>query len=229
MTSTSFTHQRQSDRFYSKKSDDLRAELLILAEDDVLSFPVRLADISETGTAVELSSQFTRDISVAILRLRDIGQTVNIEIAGRLCWNQQTSLGANTCGFRFRRSLSSEIIDQMVDRGWVTRRLEPRTPTKAAVEIRRAHGLPTIHSATLEDFSMTGVRLKLDSVVEVGERLLISKRANDGTAGQSTNRAANGGVSVKWVRPTDEGYDCGCVFQNLAASRAINEAFSRIH
>ncbi|TWT92991.1 PilZ domain-containing protein [Neorhodopirellula pilleata] len=231
ITPPTLNHQRQSDRFYSKNSEELAADLLILEGDDVLAFPVRLADISETGCAVEISAQFNRDIPVAILRIRDIGGTVNLELAGRMCWNQRTSLGANTCGFCFRRPLSNEIIDQMVDNGWVTRRLEPRVRTGAIVEVRRAHGLPTIGMATLQDFSMTGIRLTLNSEVEVGERLLISNRAevdqyDVDAALKSTKRIANGGVTVKWVRPTDDGYECGCVFQNLAASRAINDAFS---
>lgn len=225
MNSTRLNHQRQSDRFFSQSSDDLRAEMLVLAEDEVLAFPVRLADISETGCAVEISSQFNRDIVVAILRIRDAGETINLELAGRMRWNQQTSLGANTCGFCFRRPLSIQTIDQMVDNGWVTRRLEPRVPAKASVQVRRAHGLPAIQNASLEDFSMTGIRLNIDASVEIGERLLISKQTVDQIPSQSTARPASGGVSVKWVRPTKDGYECGCVFQNLNASRAINEVF----
>lgn len=216
-----YNHQRQADRFLAKNSGDLNAELLVLSNDEVLSFPVELADISETGCAVQMSTGLTEGVSVAILRIQDLDQTFNIEVAGRLCWNQQTSLGANTFGFQFRRPMPSETIDEMVDNGWVTRRTEYRTTAKTEIEVRRSHGLQAVKQATLEDFSMTGIRLNLDTNLDVGERVLVSQHSpND------KKSPVVGSVTVKWVRPVGDSFECGCIFQNLASSRAINQAFS---
>lgn len=215
------SHQRQADRFFARNSGDLNAELLILEQDEVLSFPVQLADISESGCAVQMSSTLSEGVSVAILRITDIGETINIEVAGRLCWNQQTSLGFNTFGFQFRRPMPAETIDRMVDNGWVTRRTEHRTPAKTSIDVRRSQGQQAVKQATLADFSMTGIRLNLDTSLDIGERILVSRQMPDGKRAPEV-----GSVTVKWIKPAGDSFECGCIFQNLASSRAINEAFS---
>ncbi|SMP56787.1 PilZ domain-containing protein [Neorhodopirellula lusitana] len=228
----SSSQHRNCDRFVAKNSGELKAELLVLRDDEVITYPCQLADISSGGCAVRATLIRPDEVSVAVLRVKDASGKVDLEMAGRLCWNQQTSVGSNTFGFRFRREMPDETIDFLVSQGFVTRRQEQRISAGTPVQIRRAYGLPSIESATLEDFSTTGVRLHIDHLVDAGERLLVSTSGPD-TAQSSdlaceASKKSSGSVTVKWVRPIEGRYECGCVFQNLASSRAINDTFGAL-
>ncbi|MCM2371383.1 PilZ domain-containing protein [Aporhodopirellula aestuarii] len=206
---------RSCDRFRARNTENLIAELLVLQEDDVVRHPCQMADISVGGCAVKVSLAHPEEMSVAVLRIRDKSGAIDLEVAGRLCWNQQTSVGSNTFGFRFRRLMDGKVIDQMVAEGLVTRRQEARTTVGTKIQLRRAHGHPTVKVATLEDFSTTGVRIHSDQELSVTERLLLT-----------TPSGASGSVSVKWVKPFGNQFECGCIFQNLNSARAINDALT---
>lgn len=219
---------RKADRFHAEKSGDLDAKLMILNEDQVITLPCQLADISVSGCAVRVTEMRNKDVRVAVLQMRDPDGIVNLEIAGRLCWNQQTSVGSNTFGFSFRREMSLETINAMVNAGLITRRLETRTSSGIEVQVRRAYGMPSVDHATLEDFSTTGIRLQVDKPITIGERLLVCKFDDANFAGSDASRPVSGSVTVKWIRPSGELFECGCVFQNLASSQAINDSFAMV-
>lgn len=219
MTATPSTpgsaQNRNGDRFHARNTANLNAELLVLQEDEVVRHPCQMADISVGGCAVRVSLAHPEEMSVAVLRVTDTTGEVDLEVAGRLCWNQQTSVGSNTFGFRFRRLLDAKVIDHMVAAGLVTRRQEARTLAGTNIQLRRAHGKLAVEHATLEDFSTTGVRINSDKELEVAERLLLT-----------TPSGASGSVSVKWIKPSGELFECGCIFQNLNSARAINDALA---
>lgn len=201
---------------------------MILNEDQVITLPCELADISVSGCAVRVSEMKNRDVRVAVLRMRDQDGIVDLEIAGRLCWNQQTSVGSNTFGFSFRREMSPEIINEMVNAGLITRRQETRSSSGIEIQVKRAYGMPTVDRATLEDFSATGVRLQIDEPIAIGERLLLCKFDDASFPNSDTTRSVSGSVTVKWIRPQGELFECGCVFQNLASSQAINDSLAMV-
>ncbi|EMI57019.1 PilZ domain-containing protein [Rhodopirellula sallentina] len=206
---------RNGDRFHARNTANLTAELLVLHEDDVIRHPCQMADISVGGCAVRVSLDRPEEITVAVLRMQDTSGEVDIEVAGRLCWNQQTSVGSNTFGFQFRRLMDPNLIDHMVSAGLVTRRQETRIQLGTPIQVRRAHGKPVLSQATLEDFSTTGVRIHADKELDVAERLLLT-----------TSSGASGSVSVKWIKPCGDQFECGCIFQNLNSARAINDALA---
>jgi hypothetical protein len=165
-------------------------------------------------------------VQVAVLRIRDNEGLVDLEVAGRLCWNQQTGVASNTLGFHFRRDIPIEVINEMVDAGLVTRRQETRISSGIAVQVRRAYGMPNVARARLQDFSTTGIRLEVDTVLSVGERLLVCASRDESVSEPGPGRMVSGSVTVKWIRPQSKGFECGCIFQNLASSHAINDHFS---
>jgi len=211
----SVSHNRAGDRFHAKNKTELIAELLVLQEDKEVRHACQMADISVGGCAVKVAVAQPEELAVAVLRIRDTSGTIDLEVAGRLCWNQQTSVGSNTFGFRFRRPMDAAVIDQMVSGGYVTRRQETRISDGSLVQIRRAPGETVAEHATLEDFSATGVRIHVDQQIHAGERLLIT-----------TESGASGSVFAKWIVKHDNRFECGCVFQNLNSAHAINDALA---
>jgi hypothetical protein len=209
------TQSRQCDRFHARNTANLTAELLVLHEDEVVRYDCQMADISVGGCAVRVNLLTPGEVSVAVLRISDNCGSLDVEVAGRLCWNQQTAVASNTFGFRFRRPMAPEVIESMVAAGLVTRRQETRVTAGIPVQIRRAHGAPLITHAFLHDFSTTGLRVRVDRELMISERLLIT-----------TDVGASGSVSVKWVKAVDNSFECGCVFQNLSSARAINDSLS---
>ena len=121
-----------------------------------------------------------------------------------------------------------ETINQMVDAGLVTRRQEARISSGIEIRVRRAYGMPAVGHATLSDFSTTGIRLQVDQPVAIGERLLVCKCDQASFAGSEAARPVTASVTVKWIRPRGELFECGCVFQNLASSQAINDSFAAV-
>ncbi len=209
------TQSRQCDRFHARNTANLTAELLVLRDDEVVRYDCQMADISVGGCAVRVNLPPPDEVSVAVLRISDVGGSIDLEVAGRLCWNQQTAVASNTFGFRFRRPMAPEVIESMVAAGLVTRRHETRITAGIPVQIRRAHGTPVITQAFLHDFSTTGLRVCVDRELTIGERLLIT-----------TDPGVSGSVTVKWVQAADKMFECGCVFQNLISARAINDSMS---
>lgn len=222
------SQDRQNDRFHAEKSGDLDAKLIILNEDEAVTLPCQLADISVSGCAVRVKEMSSKDVRVAVLRMTDQDGIVDLEVAGRLCWNQQTSVGSTTFGFSFRREMPAETINEMVNAGLITRRQEARISSGIEIQVRRAYGMPAVDHATLEDFSTTGVRLQIDRPIAIGERLLLCKFDEANSAGSEATRSVSGSVTVKWIRPSGELFECGCVFQNLASSQAINDSFAMV-
>ncbi|MEM1227555.1 MAG: PilZ domain-containing protein [Planctomycetota bacterium] len=208
--------QRADQRFVAKTSDTIKAQLLTLDGDRVESIDCDLNDISTGGCAVRASLDHGRDMTVAVLRVHDEDSGFELEVAGKLCWQQQKSVGSNSFGFRFRRPIDNALIEQMVQVGLVTRRQDDRSTCGAIIGTRRAHGRPPIGEAVLEDYSSTGVRLTVDTVPDVGERLLLTSHSGEG-----------GSVRVVWVSSHAGVNQCGCSFVNLASSRAINDAVDR--
>lgn len=205
--------KRQVDRFSARNEVSLDATLTLLHGETTATVACRLSDISIGGCAV--SAQIPRDVSagVAVLRLTRPDKSVAAELAGKLCWAQQTSVASTTYGFQFRRPLDPVIMAEFIENGWVTRRQDERINVGGRISVRRAHGKANISEATLEDCSTAGVRLKLDQEVEENESLLISLDDSSG-----------GTVRVIWAQPDSPGFQCGCVFQNLASARAVNDA-----
>lgn len=205
----------EADRFEAKDADDLKTELFILKEDEVLSYVCQLAEISVTGCSLRVSGVAVGEFPVAVLKIFDANDRINLEISGRLCLQQQKSIQQNAFGFRFRRPIDATVIEGMVAAGWVTRRQEPRIDCGSPILIRRAQGLPAVQKASVKDFSATGIRLHVDQPLQPCERLLIS-----------TQSGASGSVSVKWMKRTETGFDTGCVFQNLNSARSIHDGLS---
>lgn len=211
------SQNRSRDRFAARNASEFESELLVLKENELVAYPCRLADISVGGCAVRATTINPQEVSVAVLRMKDRSGHVDLEIAGRLCWIQQTSVGGNTFGFRFRRNMDPDVIDQMVSQGLVTRRQEERVAYGATIQVRRSHDKPAIGYATLEDFSTAGARLRCDQPLDIGERLLIT-----------TTEGSSGSVQVMWNRETESGFECGCVFQSLTAARSINDSLAAV-
>lgn len=209
---------RTSDRFYAKHRDRLKAVVVILRDDIVKEYECQLADLSQGGCAIRAKLGEDSNVTIAVLRINAPTLGIELEVAGRLCWNQQTSVGSNTFGFRFRRSIDLDLIDQMVNEGLITRREEERMQVGMPVQVRRAHGKSEVNDVVLEDCSASGMRITLLGQVEPSERLLIS-----------TPSGVSGTVTVIWLRRTeDDRCECGCVFQNLRSARAINDELNQI-
>ncbi|MEM9366657.1 MAG: PilZ domain-containing protein [Planctomycetota bacterium] len=206
------TQKRQVDRFSARNEVSLDATLTLLHGESTATVACRLSDISIGGCAV--SAQIPRDVSagVAVLRLTRPDKSVAAELAGKLCWAQQTSVASTSYGFQFRRPLNPAVMAEFIENGWVTRRQDERINVGGRIRVRRAHGKANIHQATLEDCSTAGVRLKVDQAVEENESLLIT--LDDGSGGT---------VRVIWAQADQSVFQCGCVFQNLASSRAVND------
>lgn len=210
--SQSSAQHRAEDRFASRRLAGLQTQLLTLQGESVGVVDCELSDISVGGCAVRTRLDRDANMTVAILRLRDPASELELEVAGKLCWQQQTSVGSNTFGFRFRRNLDSELINQMIERGLVTRRQDDRLIFGKAIQVRRAHGQAAINAASLDDCSTTGVRLTVDVPPQVNERLLLTMPSG-----------VSGSVSAVWVTSQGARFQCGCTFLNLQSARAIHD------
>ncbi|MCC9642133.1 PilZ domain-containing protein [Rhodopirellula sp. JC740] len=218
MTQDVSSQNRANDRFYAKNGDQLRAEVVILRDDVVKEYSCQLADLSQGGCAVRAKLGEDSNVTIAVLRIHAPSLGIDLELAGRLCWNQQTSVGSNTFGFRFRRGIEPTLIDQMVDAGLITRREEERMQVGMPVQLRRAHGKDEVTDAVLEDCSASGMRMTMIGQIEPSERLLVT-----------TPSGVSGTVSVVWLRHSEDGRcECGCVFQNLRSARSINDELNQI-
>ncbi|MEM6363234.1 MAG: PilZ domain-containing protein [Planctomycetota bacterium] len=211
--SVSISSQRQDERYASRQPDSLQSRLMLLINDQLHALPCDLSDISCGGCAVRVKLGEHVDVQVGVLRLVDPELGINLDVAGKLCWKQQTSVGVNTFGFRFRQRLEASMIDQLINQGVVTRRQVHRVRCDGEIDVRRAHGKEPVGYAVLEDCSSTGVRLSMDVLPEVGERLLLSSESG-----------RSGSVSVVWSSTGSEGHHCGCLFVNVRSSRSINDA-----
>ncbi|MFG0264015.1 MAG: PilZ domain-containing protein [Rhodopirellula sp. JB055] len=218
MTRDANAQKRASDRFHAKNRDQLHSVVVILRDEMVKEYECELADLSQGGCAVRAKLGEDSNVTIAVLCIHAPTLGIELEVAGRLCWNQQTSVGSNTFGFRFRRPIEPELIDQMVGGGLITRREEERMQVGMPVRVRRAHGKPDVHDVVLEDCSASGMRITLLGQVDPSERLLIS-----------TPSGVSGTVTVIWLRRTeDDRCECGCVFQNLRSARAINDELNQV-
>lgn len=193
----------------------MQSVLMVLRDDEVIEYECQLSDLSEGGCAVRASLGEDTGVAVAVLHVSAPNFDIELEVAGRLCWNQQTSVGKETFGLRFRRPLDPNLIDQMVDHGLVTRRQEARLPAGISIQIRRSHGKPEVSDVRLEDVSASGLRLTTTGDLEVSERMLVTMPSGD-----------SGTVKVVWVGQSQGRTECGCVFQNLRSAQAIGDAMN---
>ncbi|MEM9586211.1 MAG: PilZ domain-containing protein [Planctomycetota bacterium] len=165
---------RSSDRFGVSSDIAIPAEMLVGLDDEIRSFPCRLADISVNGCAVRVTMAPNQAPTVAVIRFKDLADVPDLEVAGRVCWARQTSVGTMTLGFRFRRPISADTLSSMIDSGWVSRRHSRRIKANLPVSVRRKLGQQPIEVAELIDVSGCGLQLSTEHALQVGEQVLIS-------------------------------------------------------
>ncbi|MEM9644754.1 MAG: PilZ domain-containing protein [Planctomycetota bacterium] len=204
---------RASARFMTDWSASLKSHLIVGINDQAQVFDAEIADISLTGCAVRCSLPHGVFPQVGVIRIFDHRGECILEAAGQICWGRQTNVTTQTFGIRFRCPIRQEILDDLVESGWVSRREHAREEVDAPIAIRRTAGKPCISEAQIIDRSQSGLCFTADKPLEVNEMILVSLPSG-----------ASGMVVVMWCKTETDGHRCGALFQNLTSSQNLNQS-----
>ena len=172
-----------------------------------------LADLSAGGCAVRVQGAPLCEGIVAIVRFT-LPQGLTIETAGRICWVRQNSITSQSVGLRFRRELSDDMLAKWIQAGAVSRRNKDRNIVNQTVSLRSSQGECALTSATLVDYSPTGVQLTTSEPVAVDQRVMLTMPDGKGAVCQ-----------VVWTSQAGDMHRCGAMFVNRISATTVSNYF----
>ncbi|WP_153555560.1 PilZ domain-containing protein [Roseimaritima sediminicola] len=173
----------------------------------------QLNDVSASGCQLQVDRQLPPETSAVIVRIEKPDRAFAMEVAARVCWQRQSSVGQFAYGLRFRRVLPEEILQTMILRGIVSRRDNLRQPVRLPVEVHFQLVSQRPVQAVVVDVSEGGVQLHSPRPLDVGQRTLA--RLGGGQAAM---------LRVVWSVAAGDAHRAGCAFLNVASKDTLHAA-----
>lgn len=207
------SNARQSDRYAVTGSLGFSLHLAWSEKGKQRAVPGQIIDISESGCHLQTTGILPRENQTILMRLESTAAAVLIEVAARVCWLRQVSVGKFACGLRFRRSLPPSVMMTLLDRGLASRRGSDRCQIWVPVTIHRQLAQVPNLAGHLCDISPGGVQLATDTAIEVDARIMIATEAKEKAI-----------LRVVWSRQEEQTFRCGGAFLHRSALTLLNKS-----
>ncbi|QDS95034.1 PilZ domain protein [Roseimaritima multifibrata] len=175
-----------------------------------------LTDLSVDGCQLQLAIPLPQEVQNVTLLMEQTAMAFSMETVAEICWGRQTSYGQISYGLKFHRSIPEDVLDQMIQRGLVSRRDNARCPIQLKGRLRMQLASNPPQDTEITDLSDGGVRLRTSQPLAAGERLLLEL--------PGSLRAM---LRVVWSMESEAYHFAGCAFLTNASRDAVQSAASQ--